>query len=223
MFRTTRAVLRYTCEDFRWMLPAILVLALFSEGLGLVASLAEEADIAHQLVLVAMLGFSALIDLILTTVYLNNQFTVFLIFSTTRRGLTAGILLHCLRMSLLQTASAFVLGYLDALVRRAVTGGTCPMPWEWIPWFVWLLVLLLPVWTGLFLGGVFHQFGAAGFWCFYVLFIFIIGCTNVRYWSSWAIRLLTRFSWPYLTAWGVVVFLVLTVLSVYWLQRAKVK
>ncbi len=220
MNRTIRAVLHYTVEDLKWVLVVTLILGLFGEGLGLAATLLDEPEDAGKMVVGTMLALSFLISMILSIVYLANQFTMFLSFSATRWGLTAGILLHGLRISVLQTAIALVWGTADALVRRALTG-SYPLPWEWIPWVIWPLALLLPVWIGLLLGGLLQRFGAKGFWCAYA--VFMIGTTSLSQWLDAAVDFLRPVPWQAPAAAAVVVIAGLAALSLRWMQRAIVK
>lgn len=219
MDRTTRAVLRFTREDLRWVLPLTLVLGLVGEGLGLVALWFGEPENASQIVLGVLLGLTFLVSTILSIVYLATQFSLFLTFSATRQGLVAGILLHCLRVSVLQTAIAFVWGTVDALARRALTG-TTPLPWQWMPWFLWPLALLLPCWTGLLLGGLFQRFGARGFWCVYLLFL--VGTTGIRYWLHPIMAVLRPLPWQLPVAALLVAAAALAALSLHWMRRAAV-
>lgn len=220
MNRTMRAVLHYTAEDLKWVLVVSLILGLLGEGLGLAATLLGEPEDAGKMVVGTMLAISFLVSMILSIVYLANQFTMFLSFSTTRRGLTAGILLHGLRISVLQTAIALVWGTADALVRRTLTGNS-PLPWEWIPWGIWPLALLLPVWIGLLLGGLLQRFGAKGFWCAYA--VFMIGTTSISQWADAAADFLRPVPWQTPAAIAVVVIVGLAALSLRWMQRAIVK
>lgn len=220
MNRTMRAVLHYTAEDLKWVLVVSLILGLLGEGLGLAATLLGEPEDAGKMVVVTMLAISFLVSMILSIVYLANQFTMFLSFSTTRRGLTAGILLHGLRISVLQTAIALVWGTADALVRRTLTGNS-PLPWEWIPWGIWPLTLLLPVWIGLLLGGLLQRFGAKGFWCAYA--VFMIGTTSISQWADAAADFFRPVPWQTPAAIAVVVIVGLAALSLRWMQRAIVK
>lgn len=220
MNRTMRAVLHYTAEDLKWVLVVSLILGLLGEGLGLAATLLGEPEDAGKMVVGTMLAISFLVSMILSIVYLANQFTMFLSFSTTRRGLTAGILLHGLRISVLQTAIALVWGTADALVRRTLTGNS-PLPWEWIPWGIWPLALLLPVWIGLLLGGLLQRFGAKGFWCAYA--VFMIGITSISQWADAAADFFRPVPWQTPAAIAVVVIVGLAALSLRWMQRAIVK
>lgn len=220
MNRTMRAVLHYTAEDLKWVLVVSLILGLLGEGLGLAATLLGEPEDAGKMVVGTMLAISFLVSMILSIVYLANQFTMFLSFSTTRRGLTAGILLHGLRISVLQTAIALVWGTADALVRRTLTGNS-PLPWEWIPWGIWPLTLLLPVWIGLLLGGLLQRFGAKGFWCAYA--VFMIGTTSISQWADAAADFFRPVPWQTPAAIAVVVIVGLAALSLRWMQRAIVK
>ena len=220
MNRTIRAVLHYTAEDLKWVLVVTLILGLFGEGLGLAETLLDEPEDAGKMVVGTMLALSFLISMILSIVYLANQFTMFLSFSATRRGLTAGILLRGLRISVLQTAIALVWGTADALMRRALTG-SYPLPWEWIPWEIWPLALLLPVWIGLLLGGLLQRFGAKGFWCAYA--VFMIGTTSLSQWLHAAVDFLRPVPWQAPAAAAVVVIAGLAALSLRWMQRAIVK
>lgn len=220
MNRTMRAVLHYTAEDLKWVLVVSLILGLLGEGLGLAATLLGEPEDAGKMVVGTMLTISFLVSIFLSIVYLANQFTMFLSFSTTRRGLTAGILLHGLRISVLQTAIALVWGTADALVRRTLTGNS-PLPWEWIPWGIWPLALLLPVWIGLLLGGLLQRFGAKGFWCAYA--VFMIGTTSISQWADAAADFFRPVPWQTPAAIAVVVIVGLAALSLRWMQRAIVK
>lgn len=221
MNRTIRAVLRYTAEDLKWVLLVSLILGLFGEGLGLAAMLLGEPEDAGKLVLGVMLGIGFLVNMILAIVYLANQFTMLLSFSATRLGLTVGTLVHGLRISLLQIAFALLWGTADTLVRSALTGFSYPLPWAWIPWWIWPLVLLLPVWIGLLLGGLLQRFGAKGFWCAYA--VFMIGTTSISQWIHPAADFLRPFPWQGLAVAGVAIFLGLAALSLRWMQRATVK
>lgn len=220
MNRTMRAVLHYTAEDLKWVLVVSLILGLLGEGLGLAATLLGEPEDAGKMVVGTMLAISFLVSMILSIVYLANQFTMFLSFSATRRGLTAGILLHGLRISVLQTAIALVWGTADALVRRTLTGSS-PLPWEWIPWGIWPLALLLPVWIGLLLGGLLQRFGAKGFWCAYA--VFMIGTTSISQWADAGADFFRPVPWQTPAAIAVVVIVGLAALSLRWMQRAIVK
>lgn len=102
MNRTIRSVLGYTREDFKWVLPVVAVLVVFCEILGFVAAHTGSAEDAPLLVLGILLGLTFLVNTILAIVYLSVQFPLFLAFPVTRRGLIAGILLHCLRLNALQ-------------------------------------------------------------------------------------------------------------------------
>lgn len=77
MNRTIRAVLHYTAEDLKWVLVVTLILGLFGEGLGLAATLLDEPEEAGKMVVGTMLALSFLISMILSIVYLANQFTMF--------------------------------------------------------------------------------------------------------------------------------------------------
>lgn len=219
MNRTMRAVLRYTQNDLKWLLIAATVIGLFGEGLGALACLFDEPEDAGKIVMTVMLAIFFLISMILSIAYLSNQFPMFLSFSATRRGLTAGILLHSLRLNLMLVALAFVWGTLDALVRRVLTGAY-PLPWQWMPWPVWPAVLVLPLWIGLLLGGLLQRFGAAGFWCAYV--VILLGASSCGQWLDAALRLLSL-PWPVLAAGVLVIMGGVASLSLHWMQRAVVK
>lgn len=220
MNRTMRAVLRYTQGDFKWLLPVTVCLGLLGEGLGLVAVFMDEAEDAAQIVLGVMLAFSFLVSMISSIVYLANQFTLFLSFAATRRGLTAGILLHGLRISVLQTAITFVWGTADVLVRRAL-GMASPLPWQWTPWVIWLLALLLPVWIGLLMGGLLQRFGPKGFWFAYA--VFMVGASSASQWLDAAAEFFRSVPWPLSATAGIVTFVGLAALSLHWMQRTTVK
>lgn len=219
MNRTTRAVLRYTREDLKWILPVALFLGVLGEGLGLAALYLGEEENASQIVLGVLLAITFLISTIVSIVYLANQFNLLLSFSTTRQGLVAGILLHSLRISVLQTVIALVWGTLDTLARRAL-GGAYPLPWQWIPWPVWPLAVLLPVWTGLFLGGIIQRFGAKGFWCAYL--VFLLSTTGISQWLHPVINVLRPLPWQIPAAVLLVLAAGLAALSLRWMQRATV-
>lgn len=219
MNRTMRAVLRYTQDDFKWLLPVTVLLGLLGEGLGLAAVFLGEPENASQIVLGVLLAITFLISTIVSIVYLANQFNLFLGFSTTRRGLIAGVLLHGLRVSILQTAIAFVWGTLDALVRRAL-GMACPLPWQWMPWVIWPLALLLPIWIGLFLGGIIQRFGAKGFWFAYVLFL--LGTTGISQWLHPVIDALRPLPWQVPAAGLLALAAGLAALSLHWIRRTAV-
>lgn len=219
MHRTIHAVLGYTRDDFKWLLPVLAALVLLCEGLGLIAFQTGDPEDAPLLVVGILLGMVFLVDTILAIVYLSVQFSLFLSFSSTRQGLVAGILLHCLRLNLVQLAVALAVGTLDALARRALTGA-CPLPWEWIPWPVWPAVLLLPLWVGFFLGGLVQRFGVRGFWGAY--FVFMVGTTTISRWLHPAVALFRPLGWQ-LPAVALLVFLAaLTVLALRWIRRAAV-
>lgn len=219
MNRTTRAVLRYTREDLKWILPVTLLLGVLGEGLGLAAVLLGEPENAAPIVVGVLLAITFLISTIVSIVYLANQFALFLSFSTTRQGLVAGILLHTLRISVLQTVLALVWGTADALVRRVLTGA-CPLPWQWMPWPIWPLAVLLPIWIGLFLGGIIQRFGAKGFWCAYL--IFLLGTTGINQWLHPVIDALRPLPWQIPVAALLVLAAGLAALSLRWLRRAAV-
>lgn len=220
MNRTTRSVLRYTREDLKWVLPVALGLGGLGEGLGLAALWLGKPENASQIVLGAMLSITFLISMIVSIVYLSTQFSLFLSFSTTRRGLVAGILLHTLRISILQTAIAFLWGTADTLVRRAL-GGVFPLPWQWMPWVIWPLAVLLPAWIGLFMGGLLQRFGAKGFWCAYV--VFLLGTTGISQWLHPVIDALRPLPWQIPAAGLLVLAAGLAALSLHWLRRAAVR
>lgn len=220
MHRTIRAVLGYTRDDFKWLLPVLAALVLLCEGLGLIAFRTGDPGDAPLLVVGILLGMLFLVDAILAIVYLSVQFSLFLSFSSTRQGLVAGILLHCLRLNLVQLAVALAVGTVDALVRRFLTGYG-PFPWEWIPWLVWPAVLLLPLWVGLFLGGLVQRFGAKGFWAAYL--VFILTTSTMSQWVHGAADLLALVPWQALAAAGFALLVGLTWLGLHWLGRAAVK
>lgn len=220
MHRTIRAVLGYTRDDFKWLLPVLAALVLLCEGLGLIAFRTGDPGDAPLLVVGILLGMLFLVDAILAIVYLSVQFSLFLSFSSTRQGLVAGILLHCLRLNLVQLAVALAVGTVDALVRRSLTGYG-PLPWEWIPWLVWPAVLLLPLWVGLFLGGLVQRFGVKGFWVAY--FIFMLGTTTMSQWVHPAAELFRPLGWQMPVAALLVVLAALTALGLRWMRRATVQ
>lgn len=220
MNRTMRAVLCYTRTDLRWLLVTAAVIGLFGEVLGALTCLLGEPENAGKIALGIMLGMTILCSTVMSILYLNTQFSLFLSFSATRRGLTAGLLLHSLRMNLMLVGFAFVWGTVDTLVRGIFTGGY-PLPWQWIPWFVWPIALVAPVWVGLFLGGVLQRFGAVGFWICYA--VFIIACGNISHWADAALRLFAPVPWPMLAASILAVVAVLAALSLHWLQRTAIK
>lgn len=214
MNRTVGAVLRYTREDFKWVFPVLAILILFCEGLGVLAVRTGDPDDAPKLVLGILLGLIALVNLILSVVYLGMQFPMFLSFSAFRRGLISGILLHCLRLSLLQLGVALVVGTLDALIRGA------SLPWQWIPWPVWPAVLLLPLWIGLFMGGLLQRFGPKGFWVGY--FLLIAGCSSCGQWLHSALDWLAVTPWQLTVPVGLLVFAGLAAMALRWLGRSSV-
>ncbi|WP_294570631.1 hypothetical protein [uncultured Subdoligranulum sp.] len=220
MNRTTRAVLRYTREDLKWILPVALGLGVLGEVLGLAALSLGEPENASKIVVGVLLAITFLISTIVSIVYLANQFSLFLSFSTTRQGLVAGILLHSLRISLLQTAIAFLWGTADTLVRRAL-GGVFPLPWQWMPWVIWPLAVLLPVWIGLFMGGIIQRFGAKGFWCAY--FVFLLGPTGISQWLHPVIDVLRPLPWQIPAAGLLLLAAGLAALSLRWIRRAAVQ
>lgn len=219
MHRTIRAVLGYTRDDFKWLLPVLAALVLLCEGLGLIAFLTGDPGDAPMLVVGILLGLLFLVDAILAIVYLSVQFSLFLSFSSTRQGLVAGILLHCLRLNLVQLVVALVVGTVDALARRALTGA-CPLPWEWIPWPVWPAVLLLPLWIGFFLGGLVQRFGVKGFWAAY--FIFMVATTTMSQWVHPVAALFQPLGWQLPAAALLVALAALTVLALRWIRQAAV-
>ncbi len=220
MNRTIRSVLGYTREDFKWVLPVVAVLVVFCEILGFVAAHTGSAEDAPLLVLGILLGLTFLVNTILAIVYLSVQFPLFLAFPVTRRGLIAGILLHCLRLNALQIVIAFVVGTLDALARGALTGDAL-LPWQWMPWPVWPAVLLLPLWIGLFLGGLMQRFGAKGFWAAYL--VFMLTTSTMSQWAHGVADLLALVPWQALAAAGFALLAGLTGLGLHWLGRAAVK
>lgn len=220
MHRTIRAVLGYTREDFKWIVPVAAVLVAFCEILGFVAVQTGSAEDAPLLVLGILLGLTFLVNTILAIIYLSVQFSLFMEFPVTRRGLIAGILLHCLRLNALQVVIAFAVGTLDALARGALTGNAM-LPWQWMPWPVWPAVLLLPLWIGLFLGGLVQRFGVRGFWVSY--FAFMLTTTTMSQWAHGAADLLALVPWQALAAAGLALLAGLTWLGLHWLGRAAVK
>ena len=220
MHRTIRAVLGYTRNDFKWMLPVLAVLIALCEGLGAIAVVTGDPEDAPLLAVGLLLGLLFLVNTILAIVYLSVQFSLFLSFSSTRRGLVAGILLHCLRLNLLQLAVALLAGTVDALVRRGLTGYG-PLPWEWIPWAVWPAVLLLPLWIGFFLGGLVQRFGVKGFWGAYL--VFMLGTTTNSQWLHPAAELFRPLGWQIPAAALLVMLAALTALVLRWMRRAAVQ
>lgn len=220
MNRTIRSVLGYTREDFKWVLPCTAILVVFCEVLGFIAVQTGSAEDAPMLVLGVLLGLSFLVNTILAIVYLSVQFPLFLGFSVTRRSLVAGVLLHCLRLNILQIVVAFAVGTLDALARGALAGNVL-LPWQWVPWLVWPAVLLLPLWIGLFLGGLMQRFGAKGFWVAYVVFILLT--SSMSQWLHGAADLFAFVPWQALAAIGLILLVGLTGLALRWLGKAAVK
>lgn len=220
MHRTIRAILGYTRNDFLWMLPVLAVLIALCEGLGAIAVVTGDPEDAPLLAMGLLLGFLFLVNTILAIVYLSVQFSLFLSFSSTRRGLVAGILLHCLRLNLLQLAVALLAGTVDALVRRALTG-YAPLPWEWIPWPVWPAALLLPPWIGFFLGGLVQRFGVKGFWGAYL--VFMLGTTTNSRWLHPAAELFRPLGWQIPAAALLAALAALTALALRWMRRAAVQ
>lgn len=220
MNRTIRAILRYTQGDLKWAVLLIALLVLIGEGIAAVAVLSGQPEIAPQIMLAIALSLSCLITMVFFAVYLSTQFMVFLSFSATRRGLVLGLLLHGLRMSLLQTAAFFLWGTLDALIRRALLGEAA-FPWQWMPWPVWPLVLVAPVWLGLVVGAVFQRFGARGVGVLYLLFI--LSTTTINQWLHPLIAFFPADLWMPLLAAGLLLWVLLTGLSVHWMQRATIR
>lgn len=220
MNRTIRAVLGYTWEDWKWLAVVAVILGLFGEGLGFLATWLDEPENAGKIVVGTMLAITFLINMILCIVYLSNQFQLFLSFSSTRSGLIAGILLHGLRINVLQTAITLVWGTADALARSALYGAY-PLPWEWMPWVIWPLALLLPVWIGLFLGGLLQRFGNKGFWLAY--FVFLLGTTSISQWLHPAVEFFRPVPLPALAAAGVVILALPAGLSLHWLRKATIR
>lgn len=220
MTRTIRAVLRYTQSDLKWAVLLIVLLGLLGEGIAAIAVLSGEPEIAPQILLAMILALSCLVTLIFMAVYLSTQFMVFLSFSTTRRGLTLGLLLHGLRISGLQVALTVLWGTVDALARRAFLGEAA-LPWQWIPWPVWPLVLAGPMWVSLVVGAVFQRFGARGVGVLYLLFI--LSTTTINQWLHPVIAFFPTALWLPLLAAAVLLWATLTCLSVRWMQRATIR
>ena len=220
MNRTVRAILRYTRGDLKWAALLVALLGLIGEGVAAVAVLSGESEIAPQILLAMILALSCLVTLIFMAVYLSTQFMVFLSFSTTRRGLTLGLLLHGLRISGLQIALTFLWGTLDALIRRALMGEAA-LPWQWMPWPIWPLVLVGPVWVSLFVGAVFQRFGVRGVGVLYLLFI--LSTTTINQWLHPLVAFFPTALWLPLLAAAAILCVVLTGLSVHWMGKATIR
>lgn len=222
MNRTMRAVLCYTRTDLRWLLVTAAVIGLFGEVLGALTCLLGEPENAGKIALGIMLGMTFLCSTVMSILYLNTQFSLFLSFSATRRGLTAGLLLHSLRMNLMLVGFAFVWGTVDALVRGIFTGGY-PLPSQWIPWFVWPIA---------------HRIGSTGVvrlvpgrcaaavrrsGILDLLRSFYHCLRNISHWADSALRLFAPVPWPMLAASILAVVAALAALSLHWLQRTAIK
>lgn len=222
MNRTLLAALRYTRPDLKWAVLGTAALGVFCEGLGIFVTVMGESESASLLVLALLLGFGFLVDLIFAVAYLLTNFSMLLSFSATRRGLTAGLAVHCLLFTALQAGTAFVWGTVSALVRGLLLGTPPDLPWQWMPWPVWPALLLVPTLLGLFFGGMVHRFGPKAGWVMYALFILGFGTT-----SSW-LPLFTDhlpaagyLPWA-LASGGAVLVLVLGLLGACFLQRSSV-
>lgn len=220
MNRTVRAILRYTRGDLKWAALLVVLLGLLGEGIAAVAVLSGEPDIAPQIMLAIALSLSCLITMVVFAVYLSTQFMVFLSFSATRRGLLLGLLLHALRISFLQVAAFFLWGTLDALIRRALMGEAA-LPWQWMPWPIWPLVLVGPVWVSLFVGAVFQRFGVRGVGVLYLLFI--LSTTTINQWLHPLVAIFPAALWLPLLAAAAILCVVLTGLSVHWMGKATIR
>ena len=221
MKRSLSATLRYLRSDLSVTAAGAALLPLRGRARGGLMSLREAPEDPAMMVTAIMAGGGALLTLVLTIVYFSNWYTVLLAFPLTRRGLLAGVLLFCLGTSALMQLAALVLGTLCTLVLGAVLGCTLAMPWQWMPWFVWPLALLLPPLLGLVMGGVQCRFGPRAFWVMY--FVFILICSTTGQWMPW---LTTRFPSAALT--GLIAALcaavpAMALLSVRWLLRAAVR
>lgn len=219
--RTLSATLRYYRADLKWAVFITALLGLLCEALGIFVAVMGEPEATSLLVLGILLGGSVLVDLLFAVQYLLNNYSLLLSFSSTRRGLTAGLALHCLTFTALQVGTAFVWGTVTALVHGAVLGLPPDLPWQCIPWPVWPALLVVPTLLGLFFGGMVQRFGRRAGWVLYFLFLGVCGTT-----SSWLPVLAHRVpsvSYPALGLGGVVLVLVLGLLGARFLQRSSVQ
>ena len=221
MKRSLSATLRYLRSDLSVTAAGAALLSLLSLALGGLMFLLESPEDAAMMVTAIMAGGGALLTLVLTIVYFSNWYTVLLAFPITRRGLLAGVLLFCLGTSALMQLAALVLGTLCTLVFGALQGLTPALPWQWMPWFVWPLALVLPVLAGMVLGGLQCRFGPKAFWAVY--FVFIVLCSTSSQWLGALADWIGTSALLALGAASGVALLALAALSVRWLLRAAVR
>lgn len=221
MNRTMLAVLRYTRPDLKWAALGTALLGLFGEVLGVFVTVMGEPEAVSMLIVSILLGGGLLMNLICAILYLFTNFPLLLAFSATRRGLTAGLAVHCLLFTALQVGTAFLWGTASTLVHSPLTGAAPDLPWQWIPWPVWPLLLLAPLLLGLFFGGMVQRFGRRAGWVLYALFLLSCGTT-----SSWLPALtdhLPASGYRPLMLGGTALMLALGLLGVHFLQRARVE
>lgn len=221
MNRTLLATLRYHRADLKWAALATALLGLFCEVLGIFVAVMGEGEASSLLVLSVLLGGGVLVNLICTVVYLFTYYSLLLSFSSTRRGLTAGLALHCLAFTALQVGTAFVWGTASALAWGAVLHLPPDLPWQWVPWPVWPALLVAPTLLGLFFGGVVQRFGKRAGWTLY--FLFLVGCGSTGSWLPLLTDRLPAVSHPALGLGGAALVLALGLLGVRFLQRSSVQ
>ena len=219
--RTLLATLRYHRADLKWAVLATALLGLLGIGVGILLTALDEPKGASLFTQSILLGGGVLVNLVCTVVYLFNYFSMLLSFSATRRGLIAGLSLHCRAFTALQVGTAFVWGTVSALVWGAVLHLPPDLPWQWIPWPVWPALLLAPALLGLFFGGVVQRFGQRAGWVLY--FLFIVGCGNAGNWVPVLVHRVPAISYQALGLGGAVLVLVLGALGVLFLQRSRVE
>lgn len=221
MDRTLQATLRYHRGDLKWAVLATALLGLFGEASGVFVAVLGEKEAASLLVLGILLGGGVLVNMICAIVDLFTYFPVLLAFSATRRGLGAGLALHCLLFTALQVGTAFLWGTASALAWGRATGLAADWPWRWIPGPVWLLLLLAPTLLGLFFGGIVQRFGQRMGVVLYLLFL--VSCGTASSWMpALAHRLPAVGVWP-LALGGLVLALVLGLAGFRFLLRTSVQ
>lgn len=221
MNRTLLATLRYHRTDLKWAVFITVLLGLFCEALGLFVAFMGEGEAASLLVLGVLLGGGVLVNMVCTVIYLFNNYSLLLSFSSTRRGLTAGLALHCLLFTALQVGTALVWSTLSALVWGAALHLPPDLPWQWVPWPVWPLLLLGPTLSGLFLGGIVQRFGQRAGWALY--FLFLAGCGTTSSWLPVLSHRVPAAGYPALGLGVLALLLVLGLLGIRLLQRSSVE
>lgn len=221
MKRTFSATLRYLRGDLSIALLGLALIGVLSLVLGGLLAGLDPASDAAMIATVIFVAGGVLVSLILSIVYFSHWYPVLLVFPANRRGLLAGFLAYCLGISALMQLAALVVGSLFAAVSGAVTGQGAGMPWQWTPWYVWPLALVLPVLAGVVLGGLQCRFGPKAFWAVY--FVFIVLCSTSSQWLGALADWIGTSALLALGAASGVALLALAALSVRWLLRAAVR